>query len=107
MKSAVEERGDGIRSVVVFPEGTRSRSGKLQEFKKGAFLAAVEYGRPAVPIFINGTWESLPPHRKLLWPRPANVVVFIGDPIETTHKSREELENDVREWMENIVNAPA
>ena len=103
---AVGERGDGVRSVVIFPEGGRSRTGKLNDFKMGAFRAAVKHGRPVVPIFIDGTWESLPPHRSLMWPRPARVVVHIGEIIETAEVDEEKLESEVRQWMMNFDTAP-
>ncbi len=46
--------------VLLFPEGTRSRDGRLQAFKDGAFRLAVEAGCPVVPIAITGTFDSLP-----------------------------------------------
>jgi 1-acyl-sn-glycerol-3-phosphate acyltransferase len=47
-------------SVMIFPEGTRSPDGALQEFKPGAFELAVRSGRPVLPIAINGTSAALP-----------------------------------------------
>ncbi len=46
--------------VLIFPEGTRSRSGRLQAFKDGAFRLALDAGCPVVPIAISGTGEALP-----------------------------------------------
>ena len=46
--------------VLLFPEGTRSRDGRLQLFKDGAFRLAVEAGCPVIPIAITGTFDSLP-----------------------------------------------
>ena len=48
-------------SVLVFPEGTRSRSGALQRFKDGAFRIAIEAGVPVQPYVVAGTREALPP----------------------------------------------
>jgi 1-acyl-sn-glycerol-3-phosphate acyltransferase len=75
---------DGVRagrSLAVFPEGTRTPDGRLQEFKPGAFKIALRAGVPIVPVTIRGTFELLP--RTTLAPRPGRVDVFIGEPIDT------------------------
>jgi 1-acyl-sn-glycerol-3-phosphate acyltransferase len=59
LKQAKERIAAGI-SVVVFPEGTRSRDGTLQRFKKGGFLLAVEARTTIVPVTINGSGKLLP-----------------------------------------------
>ena len=59
LQRAKERVSAGI-SVVVFPEGTRSRDGKLLRFKKGGFLLAVQTGTPIVPVTINGSGAVLP-----------------------------------------------
>ncbi|MSP38394.1 MAG: 1-acyl-sn-glycerol-3-phosphate acyltransferase [Deltaproteobacteria bacterium] len=56
---AKERLAAGI-SLVVFPEGTRSRTGALQRFKKGGFLLAVQTQTPVVPIAISGSGALLP-----------------------------------------------
>lgn len=50
---------DGI-SVMIFPEGTRSRDGRLKPFKPGAFELATTTGRPVLPIVMSGTRDALP-----------------------------------------------
>jgi 1-acyl-sn-glycerol-3-phosphate acyltransferase len=47
-------------SFLVFPEGTRSRDGQLQRFRRGGFFLAVESGVPIVPVSIKGTFEMMP-----------------------------------------------
>ena len=66
-------------SLLVFPEGTFRRTPGLLPFRLGGFKAAVESGRPVVPIAIRGTREVLPPDAWL--PRPHAVHVAIGAPI--------------------------
>ncbi|MDY6852337.1 MAG: lysophospholipid acyltransferase family protein, partial [Thermodesulfobacteriota bacterium] len=56
---AAEKIKAGV-SVVIFPEGTRSRDGLIHEFKRGSFTLAVRSGRPLVPVSISGTHRILP-----------------------------------------------
>lgn len=65
--------------VLLFPEGTRSRDGRLQPFKDGAFRLAAEAGCPVIPIAIDGTFEALPKHG--LTVRPMRARVRVLDPI--------------------------
>jgi 1-acyl-sn-glycerol-3-phosphate acyltransferase len=69
------------RSLAVFPEGTRTRDGRLQELKPGAFKIALRAGVPIVPISIRGTFKLLP--RSTLVPRPGRIDVVVGAPIDT------------------------
>ncbi len=46
-------------SVLIFPEGTRSKTGRLTEFKNGAFKLALQTGKPIVPVIISGTGEAI------------------------------------------------
>jgi 1-acyl-sn-glycerol-3-phosphate acyltransferase len=69
------------RSVMAFPEGTRSRDGSVGPFKHGVFVTAIEAGIPVVPVAIEGTGGILPPHG--FRARPGRIVVRVGTPIET------------------------
>ena len=55
-------------AVLFFPEGHRSRTGKLQQFHSGAFRLAIDTGIPIVPLCITGTQTLLPPGRRWLYP---------------------------------------
>ncbi|HVF89397.1 MAG TPA: lysophospholipid acyltransferase family protein [Blastocatellia bacterium] len=80
LRRVIEEIRGG-KSLAVFPEGTRSPDGLLQEFKPGAFKIAVRAGVPIVPVTIRGTRSVLP--KGSLAPRPGRVDVIIGEPIDT------------------------
>jgi 1-acyl-sn-glycerol-3-phosphate acyltransferase len=89
LKAVVE----GIRagkSLAVFPEGTRSPDGNLQEFKQGAFKIAVRAQVPIVPVTIIGSSKLLP--KGSLAPHPGRVDVVIGKPIETSGYSERQLQ---------------
>ncbi len=72
---------DGI-SVVFFAEGTRSRKGEINQFKKGAFRLALELGLPVLPVSIHNTNKVLPSDT-LDW-HPGHVKLKFHDPISTT-----------------------
>jgi 1-acyl-sn-glycerol-3-phosphate acyltransferase len=77
------------KSLAVFPEGTRTPNGKLQEFKTGAFKIALRAGVPIVPVTIRGTFKLLP--KTTLAPRPGRVDVIVGTPIDTRQYSEKNL----------------
>jgi len=66
-------------SVVIFPEGTRTKDGKLGKFKRGAFMLASELKLPIVPITITGTFKALPISCVNII--PAKLTLTIHDPI--------------------------
>jgi 1-acyl-sn-glycerol-3-phosphate acyltransferase len=80
---SLDRAGERIRSekraVILFPEGTRSADGQLQEFKKGAFIVALKTGVPIVPIGISGSRHVMPKGSFLA--RPGEIRVRIGEPI--------------------------
>jgi 1-acyl-sn-glycerol-3-phosphate acyltransferase len=76
---AALSRLEAGRSVVIFPEETRTRTGELLPFKKGAALLALRSGRPLLPVAIAGTRRVLP--RGPLLPSRGPAVLAVGDPI--------------------------
>lgn len=89
------------RSVLVFPEGTRSKDGQLQPFKKGAFHLAKAAGAPIVPMHISGTWDRLSPDAWLIGPSTAPVRVSIGAPLS----EKDETPGDTMARAEHAVAA--
>ncbi len=95
-------------SVLLFPEGGRSESGTLQEFKEGVAYIAIKAGVPLLPIALAGTHQVLPMHSGRV--RPGTVRVLIGDLIETTGLSladRGELTDSARRQIEDLLARPA
>jgi 1-acyl-sn-glycerol-3-phosphate acyltransferase len=89
-------------SIVIFPEGTRSRDGRLREFKKGAFALAIASGLPIVPVCCRGT-RRLMPRGSQLAVVPGTVDVFIEPPIPTAglgYDDRDALAAQVRAAIE-------
>lgn len=66
-------------SFLIFPEGTRSRDGKLQRFRRGGFFLALETGAAIVPVTIRGTFELMPKGQKFA--RKGMVEVDFHDPV--------------------------
>jgi 1-acyl-sn-glycerol-3-phosphate acyltransferase len=88
-------------SLLIYPEGTRSRDGNLQQFKKGAFVLAVSTGIPILPVTVNGAHKVLPKHSLEI--RPGVISVTIGQPIPTVGLG----ENDIPSLMEKTRQAVA
>lgn len=94
MKKAATEIHGG-KSVVLFPEGTRTRTGELGPFKKGGFHLAMDAGVPIVPIAMVGGYQLLPPHSLQL--RSGSYRARFGQPVDTTSfKDRDQLLEEVR-----------
>jgi 1-acyl-sn-glycerol-3-phosphate acyltransferase len=76
-------------SVMIFPEGTRSHSGELAEFKDGAFRLAIEMQLPVLPLVVNGTREALRKHDWRMGRSHAEVHVL--EPVSTEGLGADDL----------------
>jgi 1-acyl-sn-glycerol-3-phosphate acyltransferase len=95
--SVAAERIRSGTSVVIFPEGTRSDDGKLQEFKKGGFLIALKAQVPIVPVATSGSWQVM--RKGELKIHPGTVRLKILPPIDIlglTNKDSDALLEQVR-----------
>jgi 1-acyl-sn-glycerol-3-phosphate acyltransferase len=91
----------GARSLIVFPEGTRSADGSVARFKGGMFLVAIDAGLPVVPVSIARSRFVMLKGR--LMTCPGDVTVTIHDPIATTGVGRDgarELADRVRDIVQ-------
>jgi 1-acyl-sn-glycerol-3-phosphate acyltransferase len=104
-RRSIEVAGQRIHdgdSVLLFPEGTRTRDGTLGPFKKGGFHLALKAGVPIVPVALRGTRELMPRGSLLL--RSGTMTVVIGDPIPTQGLSDEDRAN-LGERVRSVVEA--
>jgi len=88
------------RSILIFPEGTRSPDGKIHQFKKGGLGLAIDLGMPIVPAAICGTAEVLV--KRSLRIEKGSVELRLGEPIDTNSwsgKQKVELAEYVREQV--------
>jgi 1-acyl-sn-glycerol-3-phosphate acyltransferase len=91
------------RSVLIFPEETRSVDGNLLPFQRGGFLIALKAGIPIVPVGLDGPRRCLPKHSYLL--RPGTITVRFGDPIPTVGHGvtdKGQLMDEVRRAVEEL-----
>ena len=106
LKNAARKIKSGV-SVLIFPEGTRSRDGKIRPFKKGGFIMAIDSGAPIVPIVISGTRSIMT--KGSIKINPGKVSVVVHQPIQTSVYTRETKEalmervrRIIRDGLENI-----
>ena len=93
------ERGD---SLIVFPEGTRSRDGRVARFKRGLFLLAIEAGADLVPVAVSGTRHVMLKGR--LMTCPGDVSIVVHDPIPTGGLTRDDVTR-LAEQAQGVVSA--
>ncbi|MDF1578522.1 MAG: lysophospholipid acyltransferase family protein [Desulfurivibrionaceae bacterium] len=90
MKSLAEaaERIAAGTSVVIFPEGTRTRDGNLQPFKSGGMYLAIKSGVDVAPVALVGGYDVLPKGRFL--PRPGRIMIRVGRPVSSRDFSQKQ-----------------
>ncbi len=82
---------------IIFPEGGRSRNGSMMPFKHGLGMLVAQTNVPVVPCGLVGTFEALPPNRKI--PRPVKITLVIGNRLEFASTA-----NDREGWSQIAQN---
>jgi 1-acyl-sn-glycerol-3-phosphate acyltransferase len=104
---AIERAAEALRngsSFMIFPEGTRSRSGALLPFKKGGFIMAIKAQAPIVPTAILGARDAMRKGSFII--QPVTVKVKFSPPVETTGLTlddRDRLSDVVRERVATLL----
>ena len=100
LEAAKKNLKQGESSIFLFPEGTRTRNGKIQRFKRGAFTIARDLHLPIVPVTIIGAYDALP--KGLNYITPGTIQMIIHSPIDTTHLNDENL-NEMVDKVKNTI----
>ena len=87
-------------SVMIFPEGTRSRTADLLPFKKGGFIMAIKAQAPIVPVAVQGGRDAMRKGSRIV--RPVTVSIRIGKPIETAGLSLDERDSLIATTRQQI-----
>lgn len=101
---SLEKAAEAIRqgqSFLIYPEGTRSPDGRLQEFKKGTAVMAIKSGVPVVPVACSGAHRVM--EKRKLKIKPGHILVEFLDPIDPTRYSFEEREVLIREIHDRLA----
>ena len=107
--AAVTRGAESIKkgnSFLIFPEGTRSRTGELLAFKKGGLIMAIQAQAPVVPVAVRGGRDAMRKGSAIV--RPVKVTVRVGAPIPTlglTLEDRDQLIERVRAEVQKLLDA--
>ncbi len=88
-------------SVLMFAEGTRTRDGNLQEFKRGAFKLALRAGVPVVPLTIKGSFDILPKHSFKI--TPGTITLEFDKPIAPKNTNGKTSEMELLEEVRSVI----
>lgn len=91
-------------SVVVFPEGTRTYTGQMGKFKKGAFRMATDLHLPIVPVTLRGCFERLPRNGFII--TPGTIEMIVHEPVEVEgyeHEKQPELMQKLHDIIESAL----
>ncbi len=103
-RAAMKEGADGLDrkwSIIIYPEGTRQRDGRLAPFKKGVFHLALQTGLPIVPLACFGGTALMP--RGAVLVRPGRIELTVGSPIATDGWTVDESDQRMGELRDAVA----
>jgi 1-acyl-sn-glycerol-3-phosphate acyltransferase len=103
MRNRAKAAFDSGISLVAFAEGSRTRNGHVQEFKKGIFGLAQKSGIPIVPVSLIGSFQFFQTGNWMLYPR--KIIIYLHDTIETKDIARGDVDA-LRQRVQEIISAP-
>jgi len=96
-ETAARQIAEGRLNMLIFPEGTRTRTGELQPFKKGPFVLAIMARAPVVPAYVANTFGIQPKGSLVVHPRPIRILLGPKVPVDgLTVEDRDALTEHVR-----------
>ena len=101
LENAEKQLKNGV-SVVIFPEGTRTYTGEMGQFKRGAFRIATDLSLPIVPVTLKGSYERL--HRNTLKLNPGLIEIIVHNPIDVKLFSQDQTQDLVQQTWDVIHN---
>ena len=98
MKNSILKLGEALKqgkNIIIFPEGTRTRDGLVDHFKKMFAILSRELNVPVIPVCIKGAYQAMPRHAK--FPRPHKIIIEYLPAILPEEKTYDQLSEQVRE----------
>lgn len=106
IKKTLEQGQEVLRSgnsIFIFPEGHRTKTGKVMRFKKGGFVMAYELDVPIIPVTIEGAYEALPVGSRIPKPRRLNLIIHPPVTINRDVPFPQAISEAVREVFHSIT----
>jgi len=105
LKDSIQKLAEVLKkgkNVIIFPEGTRTKTGKMGDFKKTFAILSKELNIPVVPVAIRGAYKAMP--RKAIFPRPfSKISVSFSEPVYPDAYTTEELAIVVRDRVQRMI----
>jgi len=106
LKDSIQKLAEVLRkgkNVIIFPEGTRTKTGKMGDFKKTFAILSKELNIPVVPVAISGAYKAMP--YRAIFPRPlSKISICFAEPVYPDSFSSDELTAIVRDRISNMLN---